>query len=125
MAVMPGCPNVARRGNILAMAKQPLPRKAPVLLTRPLAAGQAFAAALGADWPLVLAPLQRIVFRPEGAALRAALGGAPVLIFTSQAGVAAFGAALGGDGPPGLRAWAVGPQTAAAARAGVATSGKS
>lgn len=100
------------------MAKQSVP---PILLTRPLAAGQAFAeavrAALGPDWPLVAAPLQAIVFRPEAGALRAALAAVPVLLFTSQAGVAAFQAARGGDMPPGLRAWAVGPQTAAAAEA--------
>lgn len=108
------------------MAKQSVP---PILLTRPLAAGQAFAAevraVLGPDWPLVQAPLQAIVFRPEAGALRAALAERPVLLFTSQAGVAAFRAALGDDPPPGLRAWAVGPQTAAAARAaGLAVQGQ-
>ncbi|KIT15396.1 uroporphyrinogen-III synthase [Jannaschia aquimarina] len=76
----------------------------PVLLTRPLAQSEAFAARLGMD--CVISPLLEIVFTgraPE----------AEALIATSANGVAAWIAA---GGATGLPVWCVGPGTARAAR---------
>ena len=84
-----------------------------LLLTRPEAQAQAFAAALeaaGARFQAVISPLIATV---ETGPLPP-LDGATGLIFSSAAGVRAY-TALGGPG--GLRAWTVGAATARAARA--------
>jgi len=89
-----------------------------VLLTRPQAQSDRFAAALrarfGAGLAVVIAPVLRIV--PRGPL--PVLAVTDTLIFTSENGVAAY-AALGGA--PGRQAFCVGPRTAeAAAAAGLA-----
>ena len=90
--------------------KDPRP---PLLLTRPLAASERFAAAFrtrfGADWPVILSPLMRVEF------LSPDLSSAPVdhLVFTSETAVGAY-ARLARDRR--ATAWCVGPRTAAAAR---------
>ncbi|WP_209427837.1 uroporphyrinogen-III synthase [Pararhodobacter sp. SW119] len=84
-----------------------------LLLTRPAAQSERFAARAGASCPpfrLLIAPLNKIVALPFDAA---ALQGAEV-IFTSANAVAAV---AGIARPGGQRAWCVGPATAAAARA--------
>jgi uroporphyrinogen-III synthase len=83
----------------------------PVLLTRPAAASERFAARLreaGAD-RVVISPLLEIV--PSAAALPDIPGG---VLLTSAEGARAY-RRLGG--PPGRPAWVVGPRTAEAARA--------
>ena len=96
----------------MGMAKQSAGAEVPVLLTRPLAQSQFFAAALvarfGARVRPVLSPLMAPVF------LSPALPEGPFagVIFTSATGVAA---AKGLSLPK--RAWCVGGQTAATARA--------
>lgn len=90
--------------------KDPRP---PLILTRPLAASERFAAAFrtrfGADWPVILSPLMRVEF------LSPDLPSSPVdhLVFTSETAVAAY-ARLARDHH--ATAWCVGPSTAAAAR---------
>ena len=90
--------------------------RATVLLTRPLPQSLRFAALLrarvGADLPVMVAPVLDIVLDPHGAA--AALRGAGGVIFTSENGVAAC---AGADVPPGLPAFCVGSRTADAAQA--------
>lgn len=87
-----------------------------VLLTRPLPQSLRFADLLrdrlGADLPILIAPVLDIVLDPHAAA--AALQGAGGVIFTSENGVAAC---AGADVPLGLTAFCVGRRTADAARA--------
>ena len=84
-----------------------------LLLTRPQAQSEAFAAALEAALPgrfhAVIAPALRIA--PVEAAID--LAGAQALLFTSANGVAAFAAR---SGERGLPAWCVGSMTAEVAR---------
>lgn len=85
-----------------------------LLLTRPQAQSEAFAAALEAALPgrfrAVIAPVLRIA--PVDAAID--LAGAQALLFTSANGVAVFAARSAARDLP---AWCVGAMTAAAARA--------
>lgn len=87
-----------------------------VLLTRSRFQSRRFADLmrdrLGADLPVLIAPVLDIVADPRAAA--AALQGAGGVIFTSENGVAAC---AGADVPPGLPAYCVGARTADAARA--------
>ena len=87
-----------------------------VLLTRSRPQSLRFAALLrdrlGADLPVLVAPVLDIVTDPRAAA--DALAGAGGVIFTSENGVAACARA---DVPPGLPAFCVGTRTAEAARA--------
>lgn len=81
-----------------------------ILLTRPQEASARFAAQIGGvtGWPVLIAPLLRIVpVAHDAARLRDAVG----LVFTSENGVAAAGE---GRGRPAI---CVGPRTAQAARA--------
>ncbi|MCA0920236.1 uroporphyrinogen-III synthase [Pseudooceanicola nanhaiensis] len=86
--------------------------KPAFLLTRPAEDARVMAAQLAAQWPeapVVISPLQRIVF----AGALPDLGGIDRLVFTSRNGVRAWSAC---GGPP-LPAYTVGEATAAAARA--------
>ncbi len=90
------------------MARQSRP---PLLiLTRPQAQADRFAAALPADLgvEIVIAPLLDIVLHPVGS-----LQDVDALILTSENGVRA----LDGQVPPGLTAYCVGPRTRQAAQA--------
>lgn len=93
------------------MTEPPDPRP-PLLLTRPRAASEAFAARFrarfGADWPMILAPLIEIV------PLAPQVPEAAAVIFTSQNAVAPLVAL---SPAAGRRAYCVGARTAAAARA--------
>lgn len=85
-----------------------------ILLTRPEAQSQRFAAQLrdaGVQTPITFAPLLKIAAVPYDAA---ALHGVRGIIFTSENGVAGY---VAGGGPVGLPAFCVGPVTVAAARA--------
>lgn len=89
-----------------------MPIPPPLLLTRPEAASARFAdqwrARMGPEAPVVIAPVLALEILPGAPALDGYAGA----VFTSETGVAALGA----EGR-GLRAWCVGPHTAAAARA--------
>lgn len=88
------------------------PQLPTLLITRPLERAQRFAdqceAAFGQPIPTLIAPVVRIVPLPPPDDL----SGHDAVIFTSEAGVAAVA-----DLPGPRVAWAVGPRTAAAARA--------
>ena len=90
---------------------RPLPH---LLLTRPRAQADRFAAQLRARWPglpITIAPLIEIALLPPPPDLADAAAG---LIFTSKNGVAGFAA---GCARRDLPAWCVGPRTAQAAQA--------
>ena len=85
-----------------------------LLLTRPRAQSERFAARLGARWPglaVTMAPLMEIVLQPARADAADGMRG---LIFTSENGVAGF---LAGCARRDLPVWCVGPRTAETARA--------
>jgi len=93
------------------MTEPPAPRP-PLLLTRPRATSEAFAARFrarfGADWPVILAPLIEIV------PLAPQVPEAAAVIFTSQNAIAPL---IAMSPAAGRRAYCVGARTAAAARA--------
>lgn len=84
-----------------------------LILTRPEAASLRFAgqfrAAMGADWPVIIAPLMRTVWREEPVELAGVRG----IIFTSETAVHALARLTARRD---LTAWCVGPRTADVAR---------
>lgn len=88
------------------------PHRPTLLLTRPRAGSERFAAQFrarfGADWPVIISPLLEI--QPTGAAVPAA----EALIFTSEQAV---GPVVAASPAAGRLAYCVGERTAAAARA--------
>jgi len=90
--------------------RQPPDPRPPLLMTRPRAASQVFAARFrdrfGADWPVILAPVMEIE------TLDAAIPAFDAVIFTSQNAVAPLVARVPAEG---RRAYCVGRKTARAA----------